>query len=957
MLFIDPNSRWRRQKMKKYACQTVIILSLTLLVGLWSAIACLDPGSDEDDDGLTLKMELALGTNPCKPDTDRDNIPDGGDPDILRRFLAVLPEKVFKGNGLRLAMMARLDEIERWIQCDKVERAVDGLEKLRRHVEGCPPKAGANDWITSCSWQVKVRDIIDILMSNHFSYQVDTSVRPSRETIPGLSGEPDRPVAVAMGPNGQREEFVLNEVVVNAGNRRDLDRLLRKYGGKVIRDGTPQLLEGGEIPPGLPPSTGWYLIEVDPALSSLTDLSKNMEAVGLHGKWTFSSEDAARMSALLARERAFRVSPNMVGNLQQTCTVCEHPASNGSNLDAALFWWMTEDDDPKTPDDQGLSIGVLHAWDYLKYKGYPPLTPYAPVILAIIDSGFDVDGESGLPVTGAPDYPAFRPQQIDMVDNDRTADGKTGGWSNDPGWHGQMTFGVACAVPSNYYGTAGISGGETTPLLIKTPADLSTVADSVYAAVYNHADVISMSISCNCGYWCRVFEGGNKQKAAVQSAKNRNVIVVAAAGNDHMDLSDQDMIPCGANGAVCVGAIDGQGQAKDYSNWGNVVDIWAPAGIFSTVTRDSAAGDSDDLDWDELKSFEGTSCSTPFVAGAVALMKMLDRDLTYDETRSILWDTANPGDFPKVSNGGYVDVFRAVEAVRPNQVPSVQITQPPSGSTVSYTNRFFATKVIDPELTSSNPYAGKFRSSVAFISNIDGELCTSEGNGPVFTCEATSEMTPGNHIITARAVDAFKALGTSTTAVNYVNSSPTAKITSPANGSTFYTSQLVNLAGYAFDSDEPIYYMKQVAWESSLDGNLGQGFSMQKKLTEGEHVITFKVTDSLGATGTDSISVTVKAGDGYPSVHIIEPDGHHAYGSEEGISFLGKGTDPEDGDLTGDSLKWFSDIDGEIGTGEFFTRKLSISTESTVHVITLKGTDSDGHLATHSISITVMDLH
>ncbi len=68
------------------------------------------------------------------------------------------------------------------------------------------------------------------------------------------------------------------------------------------------------------------------------------------------------------------------------------------------------------------------------------------------------------------------------------------------------------------------------------------------------------------------------------------------------------------------------------------------------------------------------------------------------------------------------------------------------------------------------------------------------------------------------------------------------------------------------------------------------------------------------------------------------------------ITFTGTGTDPEDGELTGDYLVWTSDKDGQIGTGESFTTStLTVNT----HTITLTATDSDGATGTDSITISI----
>ena len=76
-----------------------------------------------------------------------------------------------------------------------------------------------------------------------------------------------------------------------------------------------------------------------------------------------------------------------------------------AEVDSATFPWMTEDDDPFRPGNQGLSVGVTHAWEYLRYHDLPPSEGvYDPPIVAIVDSGFALDPTTGVPLNGNLDY-------------------------------------------------------------------------------------------------------------------------------------------------------------------------------------------------------------------------------------------------------------------------------------------------------------------------------------------------------------------------------------------------------------------------------------------------------------------------------------------------------------------------------------------------------------------------
>lgn len=88
-----------------------------------------------------------------------------------------------------------------------------------------------------------------------------------------------------------------------------------------------------------------------------------------------------------------------------------------------------------------------------------------------------------------------------------------------------------------------------------------------------------------------------------------------------------------------------------------------------------------------------------------------------------------------------------------------------------------------------------------------------------------------------------------------------------------------------------------------------------------------------------------------PVVQISTPTEGSTYTVGDEIQFTGSGNDGEDGVLSGASLVWTSDLDGQIGTGE---RCSSDSLSVGVHQITLTGTDSKGAVGVDTLEITVM---
>jgi hypothetical protein len=399
---------------------------------------------------------------------------------------------------------------------------------------------------------------------------------------------------------------------------------------------------------------------------------------------------------------------------------------------------------------------------------------------------------------------------------------------------------------------------------------------------------------------------------------------------------------------ICVGAVDGSGT--NVYNFGSAVDIWAPTGILSTVTPESLARDADSVGVDEVAGFGGTSASAPFVAGVVGLMKALNPMISPQRVEEILQTTANFGTDLRVHRG-WVDALRAVQAVRANQPPTVQWIVPAT-TTVPWTGTSLKVQASDPEVSAANAWQWPVR--VAFSSNVNGPLCSD--STPPYSC-FSGPLTLGNHVITVTATDAFGATSSATLNFQAINRPPAPDIAEPLTNGTYFAHQPVRLEAYVPDPDELIP-QTGVQWSSDRDGVLGIGWSRNAMLTAGAHVITVRATDGQGATGQDSVSITVQAGTGFPSVQILQPGPDLSVAPGTLITLRGSATDPEDGVLTGTRLVWSSDRDGQLGTGQSINVVLSgpavpCNPEIVTHVIRLRATDSDGHSVEVTIRISV----
>jgi PKD repeat protein len=183
----------------------------------------------------------------------------------------------------------------------------------------------------------------------------------------------------------------------------------------------------------------------------------------------------------------------------------------------------------------------------------------------------------------------------------------------------------------------------------------------------------------------------------------------------------------------------------------------------------------------------------------------------------------------------------------------------------------------------------------------------------------------GTHRLLLTAVDPAGKAGYASVTVNVVppgtNQRPTVTLSQPLDGAQLLTTQAVTLQGSATDAEDGALGDSALAWTSSRDGSLGAGRQRSGVvLSAGTHTLTLTATDSLGATGSASVLVTVTApGQTAPTVTLTRPANGFTLFAGTPLTLEGTATDAEDGPLSGAALRWSSSIAGALGTGSPLT--------------------------------------
>ncbi len=117
------------------------------------------------------------------------------------------------------------------------------------------------------------------------------------------------------------------------------------------------------------------------------------------------------------------------------------------------------------------------------------------------------------------------------------------------------------------------------------------------------------------------------------------------------------------------------------------------------------------------------------------------------------------------------------------------------------------------------------------------------------------------------------------------NDSPTATITSPANGSSFTDGEMISFAGTGTDPEDGTLPEDSLLWTSDMDGQVGTGTSVSTSLSVNDHIITLTVTDSEGNIDADTITIYVTSGSGSSYDELISvPAGSYLMGWDEIIA-------------------------------------------------------------------------
>ncbi|MCB5164440.1 S8 family peptidase [Streptomyces bambusae] len=232
----------------------------------------------------------------------------------------------------------------------------------------------------------------------------------------------------------------------------------------------------------------------------------------------------------------------------------------------------------------------------------------------VIDTGVRISHE---------DFAGRAAHGFDAVDNDETADDGNGHGTHVAGTIAGTAHGVAKKARIVAIRVLDDNGSGTTEQVV---AGIDWVTQN-----HSGPSVANMSL------------GGGADEAldaAVQRAIASGVSFTVAAGNDSADAGQGS--PSRVPEAITVASSTGGDEQSEFSNFGPVIDLYAPGSDITSTWNDSDTG---------VKTISGTSMAAPHVAGAAALYLAANPTATPADTAAALTGAATAGAIKNPASG------------------------------------------------------------------------------------------------------------------------------------------------------------------------------------------------------------------------------------------------------------------------------------------------------------------
>lgn len=204
----------------------------------------------------------------------------------------------------------------------------------------------------------------------------------------------------------------------------------------------------------------------------------------------------------------------------------------------------------------------------------------------------------------------------------------------DNGDHGTHVAGTIGAVGNNATGVTGFSWNVSIlPVDIFPDAYTSSSYYIAAMAYLNGLKLRGVNVVASNNSYGSLGNASTSVKEAIRSNADHNIMFIAGAGNDGVNVSTQGFSPAtnGEPNAMAIAASNSSDGKPGFSNWGSNVDIAAPGDSIRSTTPTNNYGNK-----------SGTSMASPHVAGLVGLAYSVVPNASYHQIKQVILDGGDP---------------------------------------------------------------------------------------------------------------------------------------------------------------------------------------------------------------------------------------------------------------------------------------------------------------------------
>jgi cell wall-associated protease len=200
-------------------------------------------------------------------------------------------------------------------------------------------------------------------------------------------------------------------------------------------------------------------------------------------------------------------------------------------------------------------------------------------------------------------------------------------------FHGTHVAGIIAATRNNGIGVDGVAA-DVKIMAVRCVPDGDErdkdIANAIIYAVDNGAKILNMSFGKKFSWNKKVVDD------AVKYAQSKGVLLMHAAGNDHLNIDEVTHYPTtkfegkgSATNMITIAALSWKPDsmiAAPFTNYGKKsIDLFAPGVDIHSTTPEN-----------EYKDASGTSMATPVAAGVAAVLKSYYPNITPEQMKKIL---------------------------------------------------------------------------------------------------------------------------------------------------------------------------------------------------------------------------------------------------------------------------------------------------------------------------------